>query len=155
MKKIQREVKAYEDIYVSVDGKEFKNEADCRAWENSYKGTIAASWNHIKKEPVDTSNIGLPYANSDDECYVIKPKTLDDIVLINAYITSSTYGAEGKLTSNHIGKMVALNFGYDHDYCDVYILEDHLNNLKKYVIELEGKFNEEKEEHANDETENA
>lgn len=146
MKKIQREVVTHEDIYVSVDGKEFKNEADCKAWEKSYKGTLEASWKLIKKEEVDTSNIGLPYANSDDECYVIKPKTLDEIVLINAYIASSTYGNGAQLTVEHIGKMIALNFGYDHDYCDVYILEDHLNNLKKYVSELEGKFNEEKGE---------
>ena len=148
MKKIQREetVVVRKDIYVSVDGKEFENEADCKAWEKSYQGTISKSWGLVKKESVDTSNIGLPYANSDDECYVIKPKTLDDIVLINAYITSSTYGAEGKLTTEHIGKLLALNFGYDHDYCDVYIIEDHINKLKNYASELEGKLTEEKEE---------
>jgi hypothetical protein len=146
MKKIQREVKAYEDIYVSVDGKEFKNEADCKAWENSYRGTLEASWKRIKKEEVDAGNLGLAYASCDDECYVIKPKNLDEIVLINAYTESSTYGDGANLTTEHIGKLVALNFGYDHDYCAVVILEDHLNDLKKYVCELEGKFNEEKEE---------
>lgn len=40
MKKIQREVKTYKDIFVSVDGKEFETEANCREWEKSYKGTL-------------------------------------------------------------------------------------------------------------------
>ena len=154
MKKIQREVKAYEDIYVSVDGKEFKNEADCKAWENSYKGTLEASWKLMKKEQVYDCKLGLPGTNYDDEVYVIKPKTLDEIVLLNAYIASSTYNNGAQLTTEHIGKLIALNFGYDHDYCDVYILEDHINKLKKYVGELEGKLSEEKEETADDATEN-
>ena len=50
MKKIQREETKviYTDIYVSVDGKEFTNEKDCREWETSYKGTLEASWKLIR-----------------------------------------------------------------------------------------------------------
>lgn len=157
MKKIQREetVVVRKEVYVSVDGKEFENEKDCAAWEKSYKGTLEASWKRIKKEEVSDCNLGLSYSSDDHECYAIKPKNLDEIVLINAYVESSTYGNGAKLTTDHIGKVIVLNFGYDHDYCDVVILEDHLNDLKKYIGELEDKFNEEKEETINDGAENA
>lgn len=146
MKKIQREVVTYKDVYVSVDGKEFGTEADCTAWENSYRGTMAASWALIKKEAVNDNDLGIPYSNDDNECYVIKPRNLDDIVVINAYIESVTYGNGRMLTSEHIGKLVVLDFGYDRDFCDAYILEDHVAKITKYIAEVADKFNEEKEE---------
>lgn len=141
MKKMQKEIKTYTDIYVSVDGREFENQEDCEAWEKSYKGTMVASWNLIEKEQVSDCSLGLPWSSDDHECYVIKPKTLDEITLINAYIQSSTYDNCAILTTNHIGKLIAVNFGYDHDYCDIYILEEHVNEIAKYVSELAEKFN--------------
>jgi hypothetical protein len=135
MKKIQKEVKTYENVYVSIDGNEFNNEADCRAWENSYKGTISASYKLLKKIDANASSLGLPGACDDYECYMIKPESLEDIVLINAYIESSTYN-KGALTTKHIGEVVILNFGYDHEYCDVYTLSDHFNAITTYASEL-------------------
>ena len=143
MKKIQQELKIYKDIYVSVDGKEFKTEEECKAWENSYKGTLAASFAEIQKVEAYSPNLGLPYSNDDQECYVIKPKDLNEITLINAYIQSSTYDGSGQqLTAKHIGKLTVLNFGYDHDYCDVYLLEDHINSITKCIADLEDKLAE-------------
>ena len=143
MKKIQQELKIYKDIYVSVDGKEFKTEEECKAWENSYKGTLAASFAEIKKVEAYSTSLGLPYSNDDQECYVIKPKDLNEIALINAYIQSSTYDGGGpRLTAKHIGKLTILNFGYDHDYCDVYLLEDHINSITKCIADLEDKLAE-------------
>ena len=146
MKKIQREETKviYTDIYVSVDGKEFTNEADCKAWENSYRGTLEASWKLINKKKVSDCNYGLPWSSEDNECYAIKPKNLDEIVLINAYINSTT-SVEGKLTTDHIGKLLILNFGYDHDWCDVYVLEDHLAKIAGRIDELEKEFSEKEE----------
>ena len=148
MRKIQREETKviYTDIYVSVDGKEFETEADCKAWESSYRGTMVASWTLINKVEAYSCELGLPWSNDDQECYLIKPKNLDEIALINAYIKSSTYGnSETTLTTNHIGKSVVLNFGYDHDYCDVYILADHIARITKYIATLEDKLNEKEE----------
>lgn len=141
MKKIRQEVKTYQDVYVSVDGREFNNEADCKAWETSYQGTLAASWKLIKKIEVCDNNLGLPNASDDHECYVLKPQNLDEITLINAYIASST-GYKGALTTAHIGKLIALNFGYDHDYCDVDILADNLKKVSDYVSKLENDIQE-------------
>ena len=142
MKKIQQEVKTYKDIYVSVDGKEFSNEADCKAWETSYKGTLAASWHLIKKTDASTVNLGLPWSSDDDECYVLKPQSLEEITLINAYIQSSTGDNSSILTTGDIGHLVALNFGYDHDYCNVYVLEDNLKNITNYMTKLENELND-------------
>lgn len=137
MKKIQREVKTYEDIYVSVDGREFKNEVDCKQWEASYKGTLAESWRQIKKLEVDSCDIGLPGASYDYACYAIRPKNLEEITLINAYIHSSTCQGAVTLTAEQIGKLIVLNFGYDHDYCDWYVMEDHIKRLTERVADLE------------------
>jgi len=138
LKKIQREETKVirTDIWVSVDDKEFTSEADCRAWETSYKGTMEASWKLINKVEVSDCGLGLPWSSDDHECYIIKPKNLDEIVLINAYITSSTCN-KGLLTAEHINQTLVLNFGYDHDYCDVYVLADHIKNVLDYVNKVE------------------
>lgn len=148
MRKIQREETKviYTDIYVSVDGKEFTNEADCKAWENSYRGTLEASWALIDKKKVCDCDFGIPWSSEDHECYAIKPKNLDEIVLINAYIKAKT-GDNGKLTTNHIGKLLILNFGYDYDFCDVDVLTEHLARVTEQIAKLEAEMNGEKEEH--------
>ena len=147
MRKIQREETKviYKDIYVSVDGKEFDNEADCKAWENSYKGTLEASWQLIEKKAICNCDYGFSYASEDHECYAIKPKNLDEIVLINAYVKATT-GDKGTLTTEHIGKLLILNFGYDHDYCDVDIFAEHLAKITERCAKLEAEFNDEEEE---------
>lgn len=148
MRKIQREETkvVYTDIYVSVDGKEFTNEADCKAWENSYRGTLEASWALIDKKKVCDCDFGIPWSSEDHECYAIKPKNLDEIVLINAYIKAKT-GDNGKLTTNHIGKLLILNFDYDYDFCDVDVLTEHLARVTEQIAKLEAEMNGEKEEH--------
>lgn len=147
MKKIQREETKviYKDIFVSVDGREFENEADCKAWENSYRGTLEASWKLINKKQVCNCDYGMAWSSEDHECYAIKPKNLDEIVLINAYIKATT-GENGSLTTNYIGKLLILNFGYDHDFCDVDVLEEQLAKVTDRIAKLEAEMNGEKEE---------
>ena len=142
MKKIQKEITIKKDIFVSVDGKEFDNEADCKSWEASYKGTLNASWNLIKKCEANTINLGLPWSNDDYQCYVVKPANLEEVTLINAYIASSTCNDNPLLTAAHIGKLVALDFGYDHDYCSVYALDDHIKRIADYIANLDNEMSE-------------
>ena len=147
MEKIQRreEFVTYKTIFVSVDGKEFENEADCRAWETSYRGTLEASWKLIDKKEVSDTDYGIPWSSDDHECYAIKQKNLDEIVLINAYIKATT-SDDGNLTTKHIGELLILNFGYDHDFCEVHILGEHLTKIAKKIAELGAEMNGEKEE---------
>lgn len=143
MKKITREeTKVITiEVWVSVDGKEFNNEEDCKQWENSYKGTLSASWNLIKKEEINSGCFGIPYGCDDYECYLLKPSSLEEITLINAYINSETYNNCQTLTTDHINKLIVLNFGYDRDYCDVYTVEKHLERINNYINERADKLN--------------
>ena len=140
MEKISREKTIYENIFVSKDGKEFNTAEACRAWEDSYSGTLRASWKLIKQTEINPCNIGIPYSYEDKECYVIKPKNLEEITLVNAYLRDRTGSNCGMLTTKHIDKLVALDFGYDGDYCEVYILEDHIKSITDYVTELENEM---------------
>ena len=147
MKKIQREETKVivSDIYVSVDGKEFTNEADCKAWETSYRGTLEASWALIKKKKVFDTDFGIPWSSDDHECYAISPKNLDEITLINAYIKATTNN-DGRLTMEHIGQLIVLDFGYDYDYCDIWVLSEHVDAIIRNIDKLKTKMNGEKEE---------
>ena len=146
MKKIQKreEIVTYTDIYVSIDGKEFKNEADCKAWENSYKCTLETSWKLIDKREVNGADYGISWASEDDECYIVKPKNLDEIVFINAYIKGTAYD-DCTLTTEHIGKLVLLNFGYDHEWCCIHVLADNLAKVTERIAKMEAELSGEKE----------
>lgn len=147
MKKIQREETQVivKDIFVSVDGKEFTNEADCKAWETSYRGTLEASWALIKKKKVFDTDFGIPWSSKDNECYAISPKNLDEITLINAYIKATT-GSDDRLTIEHIGQLIVLDFGYDYDCCDIYVLSEHIDAIIRNADKLKAEMSDEKEE---------
>lgn len=145
MERTQKQVTTYQTIFVSVDGKEFNSESDCREWENSYEGTLTASWKLIPKIEANACLLGLPYSYEDKECYVLKPKDLEEITLINAYMEKSTHNNCCKLTTEHIEKLIALDFGYDYDYCDVYILENRINLIMSSIAEFERELTKEEE----------
>ena len=146
MKKIQREETKViiSDIFVSVDGKEFTSEADCKAWETSYRGTLEASWALIKKKKVFDTDFGIPWSSEDHECYAISPKNLDEITLINAYIKATTC-SDGRLTIEHIGQLIMLDFVSDHDYCDIYVLSEHIDAIIRNADKLKTEMSDEKE----------
>lgn len=142
----KKEVITYKNIYISDDGREFEDENSCKEWEKSYKGTLNASWNLIKKISVDASRIGFPGGCSDEECYVLRPKNMDEIIFLNAYIRNSTGCNADILNINHIGKMIVLNFGYDHDYCSCYITEELIKEISNYTSEIETNLDKEIQE---------
>lgn len=139
MKKINKEIKSYETVFVSVDGKEFKTEEDCEAWEKSYKGTMAASWGLIKKIEINPANLGIPYSSDDHECYLIRPRNIDEIALINAYIQATAYDGI-VLDSSYIGKDTALDFGYDHEYCEAYVVDEIIHSIANYIAKKAAEF---------------
>lgn len=141
-----KEVVTYKNVYISDDGREFEDENSCKEWEKSYKGTLNVSWNLIKKISVDAERIGFPGGCCDDECYVLRPKNMDEIILLNAYIRSSIGYDTDTLNINHIGKMIALNFGYNHDYCSCYIVEELIKKISNYASEVETRLDKEIQE---------
>lgn len=135
MKKvIKEETKVIQvETYISADGKEFANKEHCLEWENSYRGTLELSWKKLNPQEVCASSFGLPYGNDDDNCFVITPKNLEEITLINAYIDCRTNKNGANISTTVMGKAILLNFGYDFDWCDIYVLEDHLASLTKTI----------------------
>lgn len=121
------------EVYVSADGKEFTDKEHCLEWEKSYRGTLNASWNEFQKKEVNTCDFGIPYSSDDCNAYVITPKNLDEITFINAYINCTTGYDSNPLNTTMVNKALLLNFGYDHDYCDVYVLEELLTKLQKNI----------------------
>lgn len=131
MRKIENEIvtKSIETVYEACDGKRFKNEADCKAWEDSYRCTITKCFQQIPQIRISGSRTYLDYANEDDEVVALVPRNLEDIKVINAYAKETTCD-EINITHESIGRVIILNFGYDHDWCGWYDMDKHFEQIK-------------------------
>ena len=139
--KIKEIKKTYrEKVYVAVDGKEFKNEADCKEWENSYKCTIKQSFDKLPKLQVNASSVGYPEAFSDDKVFVVEPKSLEDITLINAYAKAFLDDFAVSMDTTCIGKKVVLNFGYSNDYFSFALLDDLIKDFNNNIKRINNTF---------------
>lgn len=144
MKKIEKEVKSFVNVFVSIDGKEFDNEADCKTWEKSYTCTLEASWQTLQKKNVSDTDFGIPWSSDNNECYIIKPKSLDEITLINAYVANAVREPDwSKITTEDIGRLLLLNFGYSREWGDVYRLDEHFKRLNNSFAKVQEEFNTE------------
>lgn len=133
--KIKEIEKTYkEKVYVAVDGKEFKNEADCKEWENSYKCTIKQSFDKLPKMRVDGVGLAFPDAHSDDDVLVVEPESLNDIALINAYVQAFIDDGDAMLMDTTcIGKKIVVNFGYSNDYFFFALLDDLIKDFNNNI----------------------
>lgn len=132
--KIKEIEKTYkEKVYVAADGKEFKNEADCKDWENSYKCTIKQSFDKLPKLQVDGISVAFPYACSDEKVFVVEPESLEDITLINAYAKVFADDPSVCMDTTYIGKKVVLNFGYSNDYFAFALLDDLIKDFNNNI----------------------
>lgn len=139
--KIKEIEKTYkEKVYVAVDGKEFKNEADCKEWENSYKCTIKQSFDKLPKVKVDGISVAYPYVCDDDNVFVVEPKSLEDITLINAYVRSYIDSLATLMDTACIGKKVVLNFGYSDDYFSFALLDDLIKDFSSNIESINNAF---------------
>lgn len=139
--KIKEIEKTYkEKVYVAVDGKEFKNEADCKAWENSYKCTIKQSFDKLPKLQVNAPSIGYPEACSDDKVFVVEPKSLGDITLINAYAKAFLDDFAVPMDTTCIGKKVVLNCGSSNDYFSFALLDDLIKDFNNNIERINNAF---------------
>lgn len=131
MRKIENEIvtKSIETVYEACDGKRFKNEADCKAWEDSYRCTITKCFQQIPQIRICGNRTYLDYANEDDEVVALVPRNLEDIKVINAYVKETTCD-ETNITHESIGRVIILNFGYDHDWCCWYDMDKHFEQIK-------------------------
>ena len=136
MKKIEKKITNVVYQYESVDGKTFDNEEDCKKWEKSYESVVVASFNKIHHIDACGVDLGIPYASEDYCMIVLRPKNFDEVVVINSYIRIRTHESLNTtwVDASDIGKTLILNFGYDYDFCDVYVLEERASTIQKAVV---------------------
>lgn len=139
--KIKEIEKTYkEKVYVAVDGKEFKNEADCKEWENSYKCAIQQSFDKLPKLQVNGLSVAFPCACDEDNVFVVEPKSLGDITLINAYAKAFLDDSATPMDTTCIGKKVVLNFGYSSDYFSFALLDDLIKDFNNNIERINNAF---------------
>lgn len=127
--KIKEIAKTYkEKVYVAVDGKEFKNEADCKEWESSYKCTIKQSFDKLPKYEINGVSVGFPYSCEDDRVFVVEPRNFNDLALINAYVQAFNDDFAPLMDTDCIDKKVVLNFGLG-DYFSFALLDDLIKDF--------------------------
>ena len=142
MKKIEKEIttKTIVTEYEASDGKVFKNEADCKKWEDSYICTITNCFKKIPQTPVNGDHSYLSGSECDDEVITIMPRDLEDIKVINAYVKATTCGTDLNITHESIGRVLLLNFGYEHEWCVYCDLDKHFEQIKKDYDEYKNKI---------------
>lgn len=132
--------------YVAIDGTVFRTKEECEQWEKSYKCTITQSMKAIPHVETDGESAYLQCGNDCDEVWIVKPRDFEDIKVINAYTEATCYGCKTNFTQDDIGKMIAINFGCDHDWCEVYRLEGYVesirNTYEKFENKIDGKEND-------------
>ena len=143
MRKIEKEIttKTIVTEYEASDGKIFKNEEDCKKWENSYECTITNCFKKIPQISINGEYSYLNGSNCDDEVIAIMPRDLEDIKVINAYVKATTCGEELKITHESVGRVLLLNFGYEHEWCGYYDLDKHFEQIKKDYEEYKHRIN--------------
>lgn len=139
--KIKEIEKTYkEKVYVAVDGKEFRNEADCKEWENSYKCTITQSFGKLPKKAINGISVAFPCASRNDYVVVVEPSSLDDITVINAYVHSCVDCSAPLMDTTYIGKKVVLNFGDSDDYFSFAPLDDLIKDFNSNIERINNAF---------------
>lgn len=125
--------------YIAIDGTVFRTKEECEQWEKSYKCTLTCSMKKIPHIETNGEDAYLQCSNCDENVWVLKPRNFEDIKVINAY-TEHCCGCNANLTQDDIGTLLALNFGYDYDWCDVLKIKKYLAEINKAYNEFENKI---------------
>lgn len=129
---IEKTIIEKQTLYVTADGMEWEKEEDAKEWEKGVQYVAEMSWKAIPKKQISTTDAGVEYSNEDEEAYVLTPRNHEDIIALENYVRVVTRESFG-FDDSYIGKPIIMNFGYDRDWCSVYIIEDHINRIKDYL----------------------
>lgn len=121
IEKREKNVVVTETVYVSNDGVEFTNEAECKKWEDCSDKIFIRGWKDMDKVEMSAIRTGIEYNTEDQYAYLVKPKSESDIKILNE-MNDISYGSRA-LGLNDIGKyklVIISVFGYDKDKCNFY-----------------------------------
>lgn len=126
MKEIKKEATPLKIIYVSKDGREFDNVSEYEKWEAESYNRAIARLEQIPHIVTNSSELRMYNGDEEDEVWLMIPSSPHDIEAIrnfeNCFWPSS-------LTHDSIGKPLAIRLGAEHDYCVVYDLSEHIEDV--------------------------
>lgn len=148
IEKIEKTVVEEKVTYIAIDGTVFKDEENCKEWEEDYKCVISQTFNNMQKIEVDPVYMGVPYSNEDDIAFIVIPKTEQDIITLK-YIHDANGFGEMNIDLNWINKKILIRFGYgfsqsifNTDYVDIFVLDEFMNDIKEAwnnaILKLDG-----------------
>ncbi len=118
----ERKIIEKQTIYIANDGTEFKTQEDCKKYEESWTCTLKVSFNRIPHTKMNTENYLYGWGGyCNDYIYLIKPRNLDDIRILNTYFNICE---QDRFTQDDIGKE-----------CVVEVYDDGSNRRYKKGIE--------------------
>lgn len=118
--------------YVADDGTEFLNKFDCL----DYEGRATAIENdkaedELWKIPhICTNDVGLgfDYSSGEETVLILKLRDENDLKVLNKFV-GTFYDTSGPCEKDSIGKVLAVRYDRDTDFCWVYDLLAHAETL--------------------------
>ena len=135
MKKITK-TKTIEEVigYEAYDGTHFEVREECEKYEKTAKAVIEMRIKPYKLGETSEWNF-FCYRGCDDstvEVYSIPDEEAFDALCM--YLKNNETEWSGTITvpekENFIGNNMILSWNYDHDYCDIYTIDDILNEIR-------------------------
>lgn len=113
----------FSDVFVASYGRKL-------SYEEYESRMLESKWRKLPKARVDATKFGI--GKKDDKCYVVIPKTQEDLSMLNAYIRRKLFYATDFFFAEDIGRAMLVNFDNDCDSCHVYDLADY-TRTSEYV----------------------
>jgi hypothetical protein len=140
MKRVETKREYTEVNYEAVDGTIFQSQDECAMYEKSAKCAIKKHLADSALYHGDVDAVGGITNCPDNSIQVLVPKTDDDIIRINQYLSLMDEGCQ--LSKDAIGKVVLLTTAYDDDGAWVDYLDDMVAQMTGGKYELVEKKSE-------------
>lgn len=108
----------YEYVYVAVDGTEFRNEDECRAYDNSAYGVLKGRLANMAILKTTECDLYNGAGSDDNKAYVVIPEDEEEVKTIQQLAYLKVYGEEYKKKYADmvaVGKVLVVTISYDDD----------------------------------------
>lgn len=117
----RRDSTTYYNVYIASDGREFKDEAECK----KYEATCQCAMNTLGLEmalqvfAADNFKDATACIDWDDRIFLFEPKSANDIDALNKWYVSHKYYRKGDcfLPSDMGTRVIAVEYSYDDSVC--------------------------------------
>ena len=143
MKEVLVEEVIKKQMYEAFDGKQFTTKESCREYENNRRNIVRHLFDNIPHTEICACNLFDP-SYSDNYVYIMQPRDLEDIKVINEHFMYVSYGCKDIIVNqNHIGKKIVIAICDDSEYMNnLGVLEDVINDFTSKLNDLSVKLDE-------------